>query len=62
MAVRLSTLRVAGHSLHPGNMTETHFCYRLSRPQAIVRVEGLSQFKNPVTPLEIETPALQLAS
>jgi hypothetical protein len=29
--------------LPPGNILDTHFCYRLSDPRAIMRPEGLSQ-------------------
>jgi hypothetical protein len=32
----------------------TRFCYRLSRPRVIVRLEGLGQLKNPATSLRIE--------
>jgi len=41
--VSLSTLRTGGLYSHPGNMPGTHFRYRLSRLQAIVRREGLCQ-------------------
>jgi hypothetical protein len=28
------------------NASGTHFCYRLSKPQGLVRPEGLGKFKN----------------
>jgi hypothetical protein len=31
------------------NIPGTHFCYRLSEPQGLVRLEGLGQLKNPLT-------------
>ena len=33
----------------PGNIPGTHFCYRRSRPQDQVRLEGLCQWKIPMT-------------
>jgi hypothetical protein len=44
MAVRLSALST-GRPLPPRKIPGTHFCWRLSRPQAIVRLEGLGQLK-----------------
>jgi hypothetical protein len=44
MAVRLSALP-AGSPLPPRKIPGTLFCYRLSRPGAIVRLEGLGQIK-----------------
>jgi hypothetical protein len=37
----------------------THFYYRLSRPQGLVRLEGLGELKNPLTSLRIEPCNLQ---
>jgi hypothetical protein len=50
MAVRLSALST-GRTLLPRNIiicsiSGTHFCYRLSKPQGLVRPEGLGKFKN----------------
>jgi hypothetical protein len=39
-----SALR-AGCTLHARKIPGTHFCYRLSQPQVIVRLEGLGQLK-----------------
>jgi hypothetical protein len=47
MAVRLSALR-AVRALLPRNffpVSGTHFCYRLSKPQGLVRLEGLDKLK-----------------
>jgi hypothetical protein len=41
MAVQLSALR-AGRSLTPERSSGTHLCYKLSKPQAMVRLEELS--------------------
>jgi hypothetical protein len=44
MAVRLLAIRT-GRALLPTNISlyvsSTHFCYRLSKPQGLVRLEGL---------------------
>jgi len=53
--VKLSALRTGRLSPPPGSIPDTHFCYRLSRPQGhIVRPEGLCQWKMPMTPSGIE--------
>jgi hypothetical protein len=44
MAVRLSALR-AGSSLSPETSSGTYFCWRLSKPQAMVQLEGLGKLK-----------------
>jgi hypothetical protein len=44
MAVRLLALR-AGRSLHTEISSGTHFCWRLSKPQGLVRPEGLGKLK-----------------
>jgi hypothetical protein len=36
-------------SFTPRRIPSTHFCQRLSRPQVLVRLEGLGQLKNPMT-------------
>jgi hypothetical protein len=51
--VRLSAL-CTGRFNPPGNMPGTHFCWRLSRPSAIVRPKGLCQWKILMTPSGIE--------
>jgi hypothetical protein len=35
----------AGRTLLPTNTPGTHFCKRLSKPQGLVRLEGLGKFK-----------------
>jgi hypothetical protein len=44
MTVRLPAIR-AGRSLTHRKIPGTHFCLRLSRPQAIMRLEGIGQLK-----------------
>jgi hypothetical protein len=48
MAVGFSALRTS-HALLPRNIMfpafGTHFCYRLSKPQNLVRLEGLGKLK-----------------
>jgi hypothetical protein len=44
MAIRLSTLRVRRALLREG-FSDTHFCYRLSKPQGLVRLEVLGKLK-----------------
>jgi hypothetical protein len=48
MAVGLSALRT-GRTLLPRkiyfSVSGTHFCYRLSEPQGLVRLEGLGKVK-----------------
>jgi hypothetical protein len=44
MAVRFLALR-ASRDLTPRMIPSTHFFYRLSQPQAIVRLEGLRHLK-----------------
>jgi hypothetical protein len=34
----------------PRKIADTHFCWGLSRPRAIVRLEGLGKLKNPPRP------------
>jgi hypothetical protein len=45
MPMMLSALR-AGHTLTPEIYSDTHFCYKLNEPQAMVRLEGLGTLKN----------------
>jgi hypothetical protein len=63
MEVRLSALR-AGRILLPRNIFSlygTHFCQRLSKPQGLVRLDGLGQLKkNPITSSELEPVTFQL--
>jgi hypothetical protein len=42
MAVRLSALS-DGRVLPPERFSGTHFCYRLSKPQGLVRLERLGK-------------------
>jgi hypothetical protein len=44
MAVRLSALLVS-HALPPERSTGAHFCYRLSKLQGKVWLEGLGELK-----------------
>jgi hypothetical protein len=47
MAVRLSALHT-GHAVLPRNIfsaSGTHFCQRMSKPQGLVRPEGLAKLK-----------------
>jgi hypothetical protein len=44
MAVRLSALR-AGRALPAEISYGTHFCWRMSKPRAMVRLEGLGKLK-----------------
>jgi hypothetical protein len=50
MAVRLSASRTRRNLLPRNiiilNVFGTHFCQNLSKPQGLVRLEGLSKFKN----------------
>jgi hypothetical protein len=50
MALRLSALRIRRTLLPTKHyyfyVCGTHFCWRLSKPQGLVRAEGLDKFKN----------------
>jgi hypothetical protein len=59
MKVVRSALRT-GHLNPPGNIPGTDFCYRLSRPRAIVRPKGLCQRKIPMTPSGIKPATFRL--
>ena len=47
-------------SLLSGNIPSTHFCWRLSGPQAVARPEGLFQWNFPITPSGILTETFLL--
>jgi hypothetical protein len=57
MAAKLSALRT-GHTFLPRNIffnvSGIHFCYRLSKPQGLVRQEGLGKFK--ISPHRVSNP------
>jgi hypothetical protein len=44
MAVNLSSLH-AGRALPLRNIFDTYFCYRQSKPQGVMRLEGLGKLK-----------------
>jgi hypothetical protein len=59
MAVRLSALRI-GRALLPRNnylsASGTHFCKRLSKPQGLVRPEGLGKLESIHSPHRVSNP------
>jgi hypothetical protein len=59
--VRLSALRT-GHLITPRDTPGPHMCHRLSRPRVIVRLDGLCQWKFPVTRTKIRTRDLPACS
>jgi hypothetical protein len=65
MAERLSALRT-GRDLLPKNnlsVSGTHFCYRLSKLQAVVRLEGLGKLKiNPFASSGLEPAIFRLVA
>jgi hypothetical protein len=61
MAVRLSALHT-GRVLLSRNISTsgTHFCYWMSKPQGLVRPEGLVNLKNSFTSLGLKTETFRL--
>jgi hypothetical protein len=65
MAVRLLVLRTGRTSLPQKHyyfyVSGTHFCQRLSKPQGLMRLEGLGKFKK-ITSSGIEPTTFQLVA
>jgi hypothetical protein len=61
MAVRLSALRT-GRPLLTGKIPGTHLCYSWVDPRTIVRMEGLGQFRSPMTSSGFDPATFQLVA
>jgi hypothetical protein len=46
----------------PRKIPGTQFCYRLTRPQALVRLEGLGQLNNTITSSRMEPATFRLVA
>jgi hypothetical protein len=50
------------HQKHYFSLSDTHFCYKLSKPQGLMRLEGLGKMKESFTSPGLEPATFRLVA